>query len=154
MSVNDISGIPILEVVAATTNSVTVTGEIRATNEITAYYSDERLKTIVATLENPIEIVQSLNGFKYINNDRAKDFGYRDDKVQIGLSAQDVQRVLPELVTLAPFDTIRNDSGSLVSRTGENYLTLDYAKLVPVLIEAFKQLHKEVDELKQLLKRE
>jgi hypothetical protein len=151
MSVNDISGVPILEVTAASTNVVTVTGEIRATSEITAYYSDERLKTKVGTFEDPLKIVQSLHGFKYINNDRAKDFGYCEEKVQVGLSAQEVQRVLPEVVTLAPFDTIKNEDGTLVSRTGENYLTLDYAKLVPILIEAIKKQQEQIDELKQLL---
>jgi hypothetical protein len=105
----------------------------------------------VGTFDDPLKIVQSLNGFKYINNDRAKDFGYREEKVQVGLSAQEVQRVLPEVVTLAPFDTIKNEDGTLVSRTGENYLTLDYAKLVPVLIEAIKKQQEQIDELKQLL---
>jgi hypothetical protein len=137
--------------VAGSTNVVNVYGELRATSEITAYYSDERLKTKVGTFDDPLKIVQSLNGFKYINNDRAKDFGYREEKVQVGLSAQEVQRVLPEVVTLAPFDTIKNEDGMLVSRTGENYLTLDYAKLVPVLIEAIKKQQEQIDELKQLL---
>jgi hypothetical protein len=153
-SVNDISGVGILDAVAGSTNVVNVYGELRATNEVTAYYSDERLKTKVGTFDDPLKIVQSLNGFKYINNDRAKDFGYREEKVQVGLSAQEVQRVLPEVVTLAPFDTIKNEDGTLVSRTGENYLTLDYAKLVPVLIEAIKKQQEQIDELKQLLKRE
>ena len=138
-SVNDISGVGILDAVAGSTNVVNVYGELRATSEVTAYYSDERLKTKVGTFDDPLKIVQSLHGFKYINNDRAKDFGYREEKVQVGLSAQEVQRVLPEVVTLAPFDTIKNEDGTLVSRTGENYLTLDYAKLVPVLIEAIKK---------------
>jgi hypothetical protein len=150
-SVNDISGVGILDAVAGATNVVNVYGELRATSEVTAYYSDERLKTKVGTFDDPLKIVRSLHGFKYINNDRAKDFGYREEKVQVGLSAQEVQRVLPEVVTLAPFDTIKNEDGTLVSRTGENYLTLDYAKLVPVLIEAIKKQQEQIDELKQLL---
>jgi len=74
-SVNDISGVGILDAVAGATNVVNVYGELRATSEVTAYYSDERLKTKVGTFEDPLKIVQSLHGFKYINNDRAKDFG-------------------------------------------------------------------------------
>jgi hypothetical protein len=147
MSVNDISGIPILECTAAATNVVTVTGEIRATNEITAFYSDERLKTRVGEFDDALAIVRSLEGFKYVNNDTAKNFGYRSDKIQVGLSAQQVQTVLPEVVTLAPFDILVLEDGTETSRSGQNYMTLDYAKLVPVLIEAIKQLEKKIEQL-------
>lgn len=147
MSVNDISGIPILEVAAASTNVVTVTGEIRATSEITAYYSDERLKTKVGEIDNSLDIVRSLSGFKYINNDIAKSFGYTKDKVQVGLSAQNVQQVLPEIVSLAPFDTTVDSLGHEISKTGKNYLTVDYSRLVPVLIEAIKELEIRIKKL-------
>ena len=147
MSVNDISGIPILEVAAATTNVVTITGELRATSEIYAYYSDQRLKTKVGDLDDALNIVKNLHGFKYVNNDVAKSFGYFSDDVQVGLSAQDVQAVVPEVVHLAPFDTVVNEAGEEISRTGKNYLTVDYSKLVPVLIEAIKQLDKKIEKL-------
>jgi hypothetical protein len=147
-SVNDISGVGILDAVAGATNVVNVYGELRATSEVTAYYSDERLKTKVGTFDDPLRIVRSLNGFKYTANQTAKDFGYFNDDIQIGLSAQEVQNVLPEVVKLAPFDSERLEDGTVVSRTGNNYLTLDYAKLVPVLIEAIKELEKQIEELK------
>jgi hypothetical protein len=150
-SVNDISGIPIIEAEAGALNAVTVTGQFRATNEITAYFSDERLKEKVGNIDSPIDIISSLNGFKYVNNKRANDFGYHDTKVQVGLSAQEVQAVLPEIVLLAPFDTIKDDDGNNISRTGENYLTMDYAKLVPVLIEAIKEQQNQINELRKLL---
>jgi trimeric autotransporter adhesin len=153
-SVNDISGIPVIEAIAGTTNVVEVTGEIRASGEITAFFSDERLKTKVGNIDNPVDIVKSLSAFKYVNNQKANDFGYHDTKVQVGLSAQQVQSVLPEIVSLAPFDTIKDEDGNKVSRTGEDYLTLDYAKLVPVLIEAIKDQQNQIDELKQLLGKE
>jgi hypothetical protein len=147
MSVNDISGIPILECTAAATNVVTVTGEIRATNEITAFYSDERLKTRVGQFDDALDIIRSLEGFKYVSNDTAARFGYHSQEVQVGLSAQQVQSVLPEIVKIAPFDTEVSETGEVKSRTGENYLTVDYAKLVPVLIEAIKQLEKKIEQL-------
>ena len=56
--------------------------------------------------------------------------------------------VLSQIVKLAPFDSERLEDGTVVSRTGNNYLTVDYAKLVPVLIEAIKELEKQLEELK------
>jgi len=61
--------------------------------------------------------------------------------------AQDVQAVLPEAVKLAPFD----NNGNNESISGENYLTVQYEKIVPLLIEAIKEQQKQIDELKYLL---
>ena len=55
-----------------------------------------------------------------------------------GLFAQDVQEVLPEAVHPAPFDV---DGGESIS--GENYLTIQYEKVVPLLVEAIKELRKK-----------
>jgi hypothetical protein len=126
-----------------------ISGNIAATGTITASYSDERLKEKLGNVNNSIEIIQSLNGFKYKNNDLAKTLGYESDSVQIGLSAQEVQKVLPEVVSLAPFDMARDEEDNLISKSGENYLTLDYAKLVPVLVEAVKELKSEIEKIKE-----
>ena len=122
--------------------------QIACTSNITAYYSDERLKEIVGNIDNPLDKILKLKGFQYVNNDLAKSFGYTDEKEQIGISAQAVQEIMPEVVSLAPFDMETKDDGSIVSMSGENYLTVDYAKLVPLLIEGIKELKKEIDELK------
>jgi hypothetical protein len=124
-----------------------VSGNIAATGTITASYSDIRLKEKIDDINNSIKIITSLSGFKYKNNDLAKSFGYGEDYTQIGLSAQDVQNVLPEIVTLAPFDMARDENDRLVSRTGNNYLTIDYSKIVPVLIEAIKEQQKIIEKL-------
>ena len=108
-------------------------GEIRATNNITAYYSDDRLKTRLGTIENALEKVKSLTGFYYEANQTAQDLGYTV-KREIGLSAQEVQNVLPEIVVPAPID--------------EKYLTIYYEKVIPLLVEAIKDLSKEIDNLK------
>jgi hypothetical protein len=109
-------------------------GEIRATNNITAYYSDDRLKTRLGNIENALAKVMSLNGFQYEANETAQALGYAV-KPEIGLSAQEVQAVLPEVVVPAPID--------------EKYLTIHYERVIPLLVEAIKELKKEIDELKK-----
>ena len=120
-----------------------VVGNIIATGDITAFYSDERLKTKISTINNPLSIVTKLNGFYYIPNEIATKYGINNNKVEIGLSAQDVQKVLPELVKLAPFDMKMNEAGEIISKSGEKYLTISYERLVPVLVEAIKELNQK-----------
>lgn len=109
-------------------------GEIRATNNITAYYSDDRFKTNLGNIPNALDKVQTLNGFYYEANELAQSYGY-EKKMEVGVSAQQVQAIMPEVVAPAPID--------------ENYLTVRYERLVPLLIEAIKELKAEVDELKK-----
>jgi hypothetical protein len=114
---------------------------------ITAYYSDERLKTKTGNLDNALAKVMSLEGFTYIENELARSVGYNNTKQQVGLSAQKVKAVLPEAVALAPFDYERQEDGTMASKSGEDYLTVDYSRLVPLLIEAIKELTAKVEEL-------
>jgi len=109
-------------------------GEIRAVNNITAYYSDDRLKTRLGNIEGALDKVMSLNGFHYEANETAQALGY-DVKSEVGLSAQEVQAVLPEVVVPAPID--------------EKYLTIHYERIIPLLIEAIKELKAEVNSLKK-----
>ena len=108
-------------------------GEIRATNNITAYYSDDRLKTRLGPIENALDKVSSLSGFYHEASELAQSLGYQVVR-EVGVSAQEVQKVLPEVVAPAPID--------------DKYLTVRYERLVPLLIEAIKELRSELDELK------
>ena len=126
-----------------TTTSLSVNGAITATGDITAYASDSRLKNINSNINNSLEIVDSLNGFYYKFNDIAYSYGFDKNNMEIGLSAQEVQKVLPEIVKLAPFDRLYDNYGNLTSKSGSNYLTLSYDKLVPVIIEGMKELNKK-----------
>jgi hypothetical protein len=126
-----------------------INGEIYATGNIIAYFSDERLKTKIANINNPIEIIRKLNGFYYIPNDLARFNGITNTDLEIGLSAQEVQRVLPEIVKIAPFDSVRNAEGVIVSKSGENYLTMSYERLTPVFVEAIKELKRRNTVLSQ-----
>ena len=109
------------------------TGEIRATNNITAYYSDDRLKTKLGVIENALDKVCSLSGFYYEANDTAQALGYKPVR-EVGVSAQEVQVVMPEVVAPAPID--------------DKYLTVRYERMMPLLIEAIKELRSEIDALK------
>ena len=111
-----------------------VAGEIRATNNITSYYSDDRLKIRYGNIDNALGKLMNLNGFYYQANDVAQSLGY-SAKREIGLSAQEVQRLFPEIVVPAPID--------------DKYLTIHYERLIPVLVEAIKQLKYELDSLKR-----
>lgn len=109
-------------------------GEIRATNNITAYYSDDRFKTNLGNIPDALAKVLTLNGFYYEANELAQSFGY-EKILEVGVSAQQVQAVQPEVVAPAPID--------------ENYLTVRYERLVPLLIEAIKELNAKVTALEQ-----
>ena len=111
-------------------------GEIRATNNITAYYSDDRLKTKLGKIENALDKVDQLNGFYYEANQTAVDLGY-EVKREVGVSAQEVEAIMPEIVAPAPID--------------DKYLTVRYERLAPLLIEAIKELRSEILDIKKHL---
>jgi hypothetical protein len=131
------------------TASSGTSGEIRATADITSYYSDERLKENVELIPNALDKVMSLRGVTYNANQLAESFGFKNKEKQVGVLAGDVERVLPEAVKPAPFDIMLFENTE-VSRTGENYKTVQYEKMVPLLIEAIKELNKEIQELKRV----
>ena len=122
---------------------IDATGGLSVFGNITAYYSDERLKTKTANISNPLKIIDKLNGFYYTPNELAHSLGITNNKQDIGLSAQEVQSVLPELVNIAPFDLEKDKDGNKVSKSGENYLTLSYDRLAPVFVEAIKELNQK-----------
>jgi hypothetical protein len=108
-------------------------GEIRATNNVVAYYSDDRLKTRLSRIEDALSKVYSLEGFYYEANETAQALGYTVQR-EMGVSAQSTQRVAPEIVKRAPID--------------EQYLTVQYERFAPLFIEAIKQLRDEINVLR------
>ncbi len=102
--------------------------------DVVAYASsDERLKDNIQNIENPIEKVQSLKGVTWDWNDNADEV--QQSLPNVGVIAQDVEKVLPQLVT-------DRDNG---------FKGVDYAKLTGLLIEAVKDQQKQIDELKSKL---
>jgi hypothetical protein len=87
--------------------------------------------------------VLKLNGITYNPNEVAGKYGYDTNVNIVGLFADEVEAVLPEAVKPAPFDT--DEEGN--SKSGENYKTVQYEKLVPLLVEAMKDQQKIIDGL-------
>jgi len=113
------------------------TGEIRATNDVTAFYSsDIALKENIVNIPNPLEAIKKLNGVlfdwkkSYIDQRGGED-GYFVRKKDVGVIAQEVEKVLPEAVAQRP-DGIK---------------AVKYDRLTCLLIEAVKQLQDKVDSL-------
>ena len=114
-------------------------GEIRATNDVTAFYSsDVALKEDITNISNPLEAVDKLNGVlfnwkqSYIDQRGGED-GYFVRKKDVGVIAQDVEKVLPEAVATRP----------------DGVKAVKYDRLTCLLIEAVKALKLEIEELKK-----
>ncbi len=113
------------------------TGEIRATNDVTAFYSsDVSLKENITNIPDPIEAIKKLNGVlfdwkKEYMDKRGGEDGYFVRKKDVGVIAQEVEKVLPEAVAQRP-DGIK---------------AVKYDRLTCLLIEAVKKLSAQVDSL-------
>ena len=109
---------------------------ITAVGDITAFSSDRRLKENFRPITDAVSKVVSLNGVIYNWNSIANKLAGYDRNVEIvGLIAQELEAVLPQAVKPAPFDTDENGN----SKSGENYKTIQYEKVVPLLVEAIKE---------------
>ena len=122
-------------------NASTAVTAFATPGDFTAGYSDMRLKTHLGTIPDALDKVCSLEGFYYERNDAAQSLGYQGGERRVGLSAQDVQAVLPEVVKDAP---INIDHGT-------DYLTIDYERVVPLLVESIKDLRAEIAALRSEL---
>ena len=111
-------------------------------NPISLY---ESLKKDIEKISDALSKLEKINGIFYTQNELAESFGYKNYEKQVGVIAQEIQEVLPEAVAFAPFDRDENDN----SKSGENYLTVRYEKIVPLLIEAIKELLNRVEKLEK-----
>ena len=109
------------------------TGEIRATNDITAFYSsDERLKENIVPLTGALDKVKALRGVSFDwkeLNEEEKSTVHSHEGHDIGVIAQEIQAQYPELVT-------ERENG---------YLAVDYVKLTAVLLQSIKELDAKVE---------
>jgi hypothetical protein len=109
-------------------NQLQVHGNISATGDVIALASsDSRLKDNLTKIESSLEKVSKLNGYSFDWNSNQKTYQGHD----YGVVAQEVEAIFPELV-----------------RTGYNgYKAVKYEKLIPVLIEAIKELNIKINKL-------
>ena len=113
-----------------------VQGDVVVSGDITSAYSDDRLKTRFSNITEALDKVKQINGFTYVPNDLAIALGVDiitplDKKV--GVSAQEIEKVLPEAVKQ--------------SSLNPEYLTVQYERIIPLLIEAIKELEIKVEKL-------
>tara|TARA_B100000927_G_C16471670_1_gene471826 strand:- start:79 stop:1332 length:1254 start_codon:yes stop_codon:yes gene_type:complete len=109
-------------IITALTLDMSAAGAATFNDNVTAY-SDERLKDNIETIENGLDKVRQLRGVTYT----------RDEKENIGVIAQEVEKILPEIVLTAD-----DEMGTK---------SVDYSRLTAVLIEAVKELSARVKEL-------
>jgi len=116
-------------------STLAVTGAITATGDVTAFYtSDKNLKQNIVNIDNSLDKVSKLNGVYYNWTKEALEKNkHLVDEKEVGVIAQDVEAVLPELVAT-------REDGSKAVR---------YERLCAVLIESVKELKKEIEELKK-----
>jgi len=123
------------------------TGDLSCAGELSENTSDERLKSNITLISDPIEKIKSIRGVEFDWKETTPDsVGIavpHAGKHEVGVIAQEVQKILPDAVSHAPFD---NDKGESV--TGENYLTVKYTKLIPILIEGMKEQQTQIEALK------
>jgi hypothetical protein len=120
---------------------------MRSTADIIAYASDKRLKENVINIPNALDKIKQINGVYFDWKDKTKELGFNpSQKNDVGVIAQEIQAILPEVVTLAPFDY---ELGK--SKSGENYLTVKYDKLAPLFIEAIKELNQKVEDQQKII---
>jgi len=114
-------------------------------------FSDERLKTNVKPIENPLNKIMSLEGVTYDNREGSKIYDQREPANNIekyGFIAQNVMNVMPSAV--APIDMTESTSqgSSIGSNHTETYLGVNYGSIIPLLVEAVKEQQRLIDQLK------
>ena len=125
---------------------------VRATSNLYAYTSDIRLKENFRPIDNALDKVKSLGGYIFDwRQDMMEKYDFEPDQAfnDAGVIAQDVLKVLPAAVRRAPFDYDPHKDNH--SKSGEEFLTVQYEKMVPLLIQAIKEQQEQIDELKQKL---
>jgi hypothetical protein len=126
-----------------------VGGQLRAAGDIVYGVSDERLKTEIEVIEDALEKIKQLRGVTWAQSDLAKELKAPEQKGRkAGLLAQDLQKVLPEAVGLAPFDTHEK---TMRSKSGLNLLNIQYDQVSGLLVEGIKALAAKNDALEARL---
>jgi len=113
-------------VVTSSTNSIVIPGDLTVSGTLSP--SDRRLKTNIQVVGNSLDKINRLNGVYFKWDKSLAENKEKSDDMQIGLIAQEVLDVLPDLVK----ETLYNDK--------QNYYRVNYVGLIPVIVEAVKEI--------------
>ena len=104
--------------------------QIKASGDVIAFgSSDERLKDNISYIHRPIDKINKIGGYKFTWNDKQDTYLGKD----VGVLAQEIEAVLPEIVTTR----------------GSGYKAVKYEKIVPLLIEGIKELDKKIKDIEK-----
>ena len=121
-------------------------GDFHADGDLIAFsttISDKRVKKDVITIGSPIDKIKKLRGVEYTWSK-----GKRKDQKDIGVIAQEVEKVLPHIVREKDVPLWKEKDEEIKGK----YKTVDYEKLTALLIEGMKEQQKQIDELKEEIK--
>ena len=112
---------------------VSASGDVVAAGDVVAYYtSDIRLKDNIEVIKGSLDKIDGIRGVEFDWNEKSPGWA-QERGHDVGVIAQEVQKVLPEIVT---------------ERTN-GYLGVDYKRIIPLLIESVKELKQEIEDLKK-----
>ena len=147
-SANTIAGLPVIEAFSDykvtlgpfsspmeidSSGNISANADIVAEGDVIAYYtSDIRLKENLQIIEGSLDKIGEINGYEFDWNEKSPGWA-RERGHDVGVIAQEVQKVLPEIV----------------SERKNGYLGVDYKRIIPLLIESVKELKQEVEDLKK-----
>ena len=111
-------------------------GKVLADNDIIAFASDEKLKTNIINIPDPLKKIRQLRGVYYDweKNINKKGFYPERKTNEIGMVAQEVEKIIPQAIAPAPFN--------------KEYKTIKYDRIIPLLVECINEQQKQIDELK------
>jgi hypothetical protein len=111
---------------------ISSSGDVVADGDVVAFNSsDERLKDNIKVIKGSLDKIGEIRGVEFDWNDKSPAWA-RERGHDVGVVAQEVQKIIPEIV-------IERKNG---------YLGVDYKRIVPLLIESIKELTSEVRDLK------
>ena len=109
-------------------------GTLSVTGDVIAYASsDKKLKNNLILISNPLDRIRKIGGYEFDWNDNQDTYSGHD----VGVVAQEIQEVLPEVI----------------SKREDGYLAVKYEKIVPLLIEGIKEQQKQIESLEARIKK-
>ena len=109
-------------------------GTLSVTGDVIAYASsDKKLKSNLILISNPLDRIRKIGGYEFDWNDNQDTYSGHD----VGVVAQEIQEVLPEVI----------------SKREDGYLAVKYEKIVPLLIEGIKEQQKQIESLEARIKK-